>query len=269
MAVITLLTDFGTHDAYVGIMKGVILQVHPTATIIDITHRIAPQDLMQAACTVAYTYKYFPVNSIHLIVVDPGVGSDRSIIALRKQGQIFLAPDNGVLTPVLDEGGEEQIYLVTNTRYFLKPVSQTFQGRDIFAPVGAQLAKGLPINELGKPIDGADLVRLNILKPHIAENGMVSGAVVSIDRFGNLISNIDWYFIKHHFPAATENSLRFYIGDQVIAGLSASYNNVEPGSPLAITGSRGYFEISVNSGSARQYFGTRQGDPVEVAVASP
>ncbi len=269
MPVITLLTDFGTHDAYVGIMKGVILQVHPTATIIDITHRIAPQDLVQAAYTVAYTYKYFPADSIHIIVIDPGVGSDRRIVAMRKQGQIFLAPDNGVLTPVLDEGGEEQICLVTNTRYFLKPVSQTFQGRDIFASVGAQLAKGLPINELGKPIDGADLVRLNILKPHITENGMVTGAVVSIDRFGNLISNIDWNFIKHHFPAATENSLRFYIGDQFIAGLSASYNSVEPGSPLAITGSRGYFEISVNNGSARQYFGTRQGDPVEVAVASP
>jgi S-adenosylmethionine hydrolase len=266
---ITLLTDFGTHDAYVGIMKGVILQVHPTATIIDITHRIDPQDLVQAAYTVAYAYKYFSENSVHIIVVDPGVGGDRRIIAMRKKGQFFLAPDNGVLTLVLDEDGEEQIYLVTNTRYFLKPVSQTFQGRDIFAPVGAQLAKGFPINELGNPIDGAELVRLTNIKPHITENGRVTGAVVTIDRFGNLISNIDWKFIKHHFPAATENSLRFYIGDRFITGLSASYNSVEPGNPLAITGSRGYFEISVNSGSARHYFGTRQGDPVKVAVASP
>jgi S-adenosylmethionine hydrolase len=269
MAIITLLTDFGTHDAYVGIMKGVILKVHPAATIIDITHRIAPQDLVQAAYTVAYTYKYFPENSIHIIVVDPGVGSDRRIIAMRKKGQIFLAPDNGVLTPVLEENGEEQICLVTNTRYFLKPVSQTFHGRDIFAPVGAQLAKGLPINELGKPIDRADLVRLNNLKPHITANGVVTGVVVSIDHFGNMISNIDWNFIRHHFPAATESSLRFYIGDQIIAGLSASYDSIEPGSPLAIIGSRGYFEIAVNSGSARQYFGTRRGDPVKVAVASP
>jgi S-adenosylmethionine hydrolase len=269
MPVITLLTDFGTHDAYVGIMKGVILQVHPGATIIDITHRIDPQDLVQAAYMVADTYKYFPANSIHIIVVDPGVGSDRRIVALRKQGQFFLAPDNGVLTPVLDKEGEEQIHLVTNTRYFLKPVSQTFHGRDIFAPVGAQLAKGLAIHELGKPIDGADLVRLDFLKPHITENGMVTGAVVSIDRFGNLISNINWRFIEHHFPAAAGHSLRFYIGDQLIAGLSASYSSVEPGRPLAITGSRGYFEIAVSSGSARRHFGTRQGDPVKVAVASP
>lgn len=269
MAVITLTTDFGTDDAFVGIMKGVILQVHPKATIIDITHRIAPQDLVQAAYTVAYTWKYFPENSIHIIVVDPGVGSDRRIIALRKRSQIFLAPDNGVLTPVLQEHGEEQIYLVTNTRYFLTPVSQTFHGRDIFAPVGAQLAKGLPINALGKPIDGTDLVRLNNLQPHITANGVVSGVVVSIDHFGNLISNIDWNFIRDHFPAATQSSLRFYIGDQAIAGLSASYDSVEPGSPLAIIGSRGYFEISVNCGNARQYFGMRQGDPVKVAVASP
>ena len=266
MPIITLISDFGTHDAYVGIMKGIILQVHPSATIVDITHRIDPQNLAQAADTLAYSYKYFPANSIHIIVVDPGVGSDRRIIAMRKKEQFFLAPDNGVLTPVLDEDGEEQIFLVTNTRYFLKPVRQTFHGRDIFAPVGAQLAKGLPIHKLGESIDGADLVRLNILKPKITEHGIIIGAVASIDRFGNLISNIDWNFIKHHFPAATRKSLKFCIGDQFIVGLSMSYNSVESGCPLAIIGSRGYFEIAVNSGSAQQYFGAHQGDCVKVTI---
>lgn len=148
MSIVTLLTDFGIEDAYVGTMKGVILSVNPSTVIIDITHHIEPQNLIRAAYIISSFYKYFPQGSVHIVVVDPGVGSDRAIIAVNVMKHIFLAPNNGVLTLLLDEDEIESIVRVENTRFFLKPVSQTFQGRDIFAPVGAYISKGIDIQTL-------------------------------------------------------------------------------------------------------------------------
>lgn len=266
MSIITLLTDFGTDDAYVGIMKGVILKVNPTVTIIDITHAIEPQDLIQAAYLAGDYYKYFPEKTVHIVVVDPGVGSDRAIIALKIREQIFLAPDNGVLTRLLDCSGVAGIVRVDNTQYFLKPVSKTFHGRDIFAPVGAHLSKGLQLMDVGAPIDPDKPVRLSLPQPFISKDGNIGGTIISIDRFGNLITNISWNYFRHHFPAAGEETLKFKIGGRFIKGLSPTYKSARQNKPLAIVGSRGYFEFSVNSGSAQQYFGAKKGDRVEIIV---
>jgi len=264
MSIITLLSDFGTDDAYVGIMKGVILKVNPAVTIVDITHAIAPQDLVQAAFTVDDYYKYFPEKTVHIIVVDPGVGSDRAIVAMETEKHIFLAPDNGVLTRLMDGAVVGRVVRVNNKRHFQEPVSKTFHGRDIFAPVGAHLSKTLRLNDVGEPIDPGVLVRLSLPRPYLTEEGTVAGAIVSIDRFGNLITNIDWRYLKERFATATMPSLKILIGNRIVKGLSPSYDSSTPNEPLAIIGSRGYVEISVNLGSACAYFGSDKGDRVEI-----
>jgi S-adenosyl-L-methionine hydrolase (adenosine-forming) len=266
MPVITLLTDFGTHDAYVAIMKGVILKINPGATIVDITHWIDAQDVHQAAYAIASSYRYFPPETVHIVVVDPGVGSRRAIVALRFEGQTFLAPDNGVLSPFLENQPIEKIAKVENTDFFLKPVSRTFHGRDIFAPVGAHLSLGLPLDRLGASIESDALVRLELVRPRLEKDGRISGTVIDIDRFGNLITNIDWHFITHHFPAADHDSLRLAIGGHRLDCLSLTYDSVEPGTPLVLVGSRGLFEISVNQGDAARYFAARTGTSISVTI---
>ena len=269
MPVITLLTDFGTHDAYVAIMKGVILKINPQATIVDITHWIDPQDLCQAAYTIADSYRYFPAETVHIVVVDPGVGSRRAIVALRLEGQTILAPDNGVLSPFLEKEPIEKIVKVENTDYFLKPVSRTFHGRDVFAPVGAHLSLGLPLDRLGAQIQSDTLVRLDFVQPRLEKDGRVSGTVIDIDRFGNLITNIDWPFVKRRYPAAGKDSLRFAIGRHNLNCLSPTYDSVKPGNPLVLVGSRGFFEISVNQGNAARFFSARTGTSITVWIDSP
>lgn len=262
--IITLLTDFGTDDEYVGIMKGVILSVNPYANIIDISHHIDPQDLSQAAYLIKSCYGYFPEHTVHVVVVDPGVGSDRSIIALKMKGHIFLAPDNGVLTPLMDEGRIESIINVANSKYFLESVSQTFHGRDIFAPVAAYLSKGVEITKLGSPIDLKNMEKLSIQKPTISDKSELVGTIIWSDRFGNLITNIDLDSIRKLGKKDLGKSLEVRIGENRIMGLSLSYNSVRLQSPLAIIGSRGYLEVAVNCGSAKHYFRVNKGDTVRV-----
>ncbi|MCD6271824.1 MAG: SAM-dependent chlorinase/fluorinase [Deltaproteobacteria bacterium] len=264
MSIITLLTDFGIEDEYVGIMKGVILSINPSSTIVDITHKIAPQDIIDAAYRIKFSYKYFPENTVHLVIVDPGVGSARTILAAKIQGHYFLAPDNGILTPLLDDGGIDTLVFVENSEYFLESVSQTFHGRDIFAPVAAHISKGIEIMGLGRPADIKSLVRLSVEKPFIADNGELSGIIVSIDRFGNLITNIDCAILKKISCAACGlKKIKFIIGDRTVAGLSKSYNSVQLKTPLAIIGSRGYLEIAVNYGSARDFFNASKYDKIK------
>ena len=267
MSVITLLTDFSKQDAYVAIMKGVILSINPQATIIDISHGINPQNMRQAAYLVQHTFEYFPRETIHIVVVDPGVGSSRTIIALQTQGHTFLAPTNGVLTLLLADMKIDAAYRVENINYFLNPVSKTFHGRDIFAPVGAHLSLGVSIQQLGSPLDASTLERLNIPKPRITSDGDLLGAVIDIDRYGNLITNLDWNTIKWHYSKAQTISLRFRIGNHSIIGLSRTYDDVAPDMPLVLVGSRGYFEVSVNCGSAADFFGAKIDSPVIVRVA--
>lgn len=262
--IITLLTDFGTEDEYAGVMKGVMLSVYPDAAIVDITHAIDPQDIVQAAYTLESAYKYFPKGTVHVVVVDPGVGSDRAVLAAKTDGYIFLAPDNGILTVLADEKGMDTIVRVENSAYFLKSVSQTFHGRDIFAPVAAHIAKGLEITELGTCLNETDIVRLSVPKAYLSDKGELVGTVISADRFGNLITNIDSKALEPFFKADMKKMPEFHIGKGKIAGLSRSYASVPKGTPLAILGSRGYLEISVNCGNAQNDFGVEKGDTVRI-----
>ena len=263
-SIITLISDFGVDDEYVGVMKGIILSINPAAIIVDITHHIEPQDLIQAAYIIKHSFKYFPEGTVHVVVVDPGVGSDRAIIALEITGHIFLAPDNGVLTFLMDKANIGSIVRVEESRYFLKSVSRTFHGRDIFAPVAAYLSKGIGIKVLGAPIDKVDLERLSVKYAGISSSGELVGSVVFIDRFGNLITNIDEKSLDKFCKFCKKETLEFRIGKKKIIGLSKTYENVLPQSPLAIIGSRGYLEIAVNCGNARRDFMADRGDTVTV-----
>ncbi len=262
MSTITLLTDFGTENAYAGIMKGVILSITPSAVIIDITHHIDPQDILQAAYVIKSSYRYFPEGTVHVMVVDPGVGSDRAIIALKMMGHIFLSPDNGVLTLLMEEGEIDSLVRVENTSYFLKPVSRTFHGRDIFAPVAARLCGGIDIKTLGPLLDPQDLVQLQIDKPYLSEENRLVGTVVCFDGFGNCISNIDATHIKELDARSSGRRLEIKIGNTSIKGLSPSYTDTEPKQPLAIMGSFGYLEIALNQGNARRTLYIQKGDPI-------
>ena len=264
MSIITLLTDFGLNDEYVGTMKGVILSVNPSAMIIDITHNIDPHDIIQAAFTIKSSYKFFPKGTVHVTVVDSGVGGSRAIIAIEMAGHIFLAPDNGILTLLIKEGNIDKIIRVDNKKFFLKSVSQTFHGRDIFAPVSAHISSGVEINQIGTPITKNDLVKLSIPEPRISDKGELIGSIVSIDRFGNLITNIDSNCLKNFCKPEAGEKPEIRIGDSKIVGLSKSYENSEFNSPLIIIGSRGYLEIAINCGSAKKYLKAEKGDTIIV-----
>lgn len=266
MPVITLLTDFGTQDAYVGIMKGVILTINPQATIVDITHGIPPQDLHKAAIELANACGYFPAETVHLAVVDPGVGGTRAAVALRKNRHTFLAPDNGILSLLLATDEPAEVFKIVNDDYFLKPVSRTFHGRDVFAPAGAHLSLGLPLRHLGPRLDPATLMLLDLSKARLESDGRLSGAVASVDRFGNLTTNFDWALVKTHYPAAEGYMLTFTIGRHRVHGLSPSYESRPPGTPVALVGSRGSFEIAVNRGSAARHFAAEAGTPITLWI---
>ena len=260
MSIITLLTDFGTEDAYVGVMKGVILSINPSAAVIDVCHYIDPQDLTEAAYLTKSSYRYFPKGTIHIIVVDPGVGGNRSIIAVKLSGHIFLAPDNGVLTLLMDEEEVDTIVRVENTHYFLDSISRTFHGRDIFAPVGSHISKGVPIEKLGPHLIMQDLIRLNIPKPYISDKNELIGMIISIDRFGNCISNIDENCLNKFVKNGFEKKLEIKIGKTVIKGLSHTYTDAGSKRPLAIIGSFGYLEIASNCDNAGHLLNIKKGD---------
>jgi S-adenosylmethionine hydrolase len=264
MSIITLISDFGVKDEYVGVMKGVILSINPAAIIVDITHHIESYDLIQAAYIIKHSFKYFPAGTVHVVVVDPGVGSDRAIIALEVTGHIFLAPDNGILTFLMDEANIGSIVRVKESRYFLKSVSRTFHGRDIFAPVAAYLSNGVGIKALGDVIDKTDLKKLFVEHASISDSGELAGVVVFIDKFGNLITNIDEKSLDKFCKAYNKKKLEFRIGKKKIIGLSKTYENVLPQSPIAIIGSRGYLEIAVNCGNAKSCFIADRGDTVTI-----
>lgn len=268
MAIVTLLTDFGLEDAYVGIVKGVILTGNPDATLVDVSHGVAPGDVARAAYLLETAYGYFPPGSVHVVVVDPGVGSGRGIVAVEMDGHFFLAPDNGVLTGVLSKGGAVCAVSVENTRYFLSTLSRTFHGRDIFAPVAAQLSKGLDMKVLGPPIDCKELVRLNRATPAAADDQSILGTVVAVDRFGNLITNIQGQDLYEICGGGT-CELKIQIGARTIHGLSDTYASVAPGESLAVMGSTGRLEISINGGNAGEILGAGPGEEVRVEPVRP
>ena len=266
MPVITLMTDFGDRDAYVAIMKGVILTINPQATIIDITHQIGPQNIRQAAYLISDTYQYFPKDTVHILIVDPGVGTSRTIIALHLHGHIFLAPDNGILSLLLKDKQTDLVFRVDNDDFFLEPVSNTFHGRDIFAPIGAQLSLGTSLDKLGSPIDASALIKLKLPQTQFTKDGVLEGAVIDIDRFGNLVTNLDWNSIKWHYSKVKNDQFQFVIGKHRIGGLSRTYNDVAENMPLALIGSRGFLEISINHGNAAMVFNATIDTPIFIEI---
>ncbi len=266
--VITLLTDFGLQDEYVGVMKGVILSINSSIQLVDLTHDISRHDIVQAALVIKCAFRHFPKGSIHIIVVDPGVGGDRKVICLKKEGHFFIAPDNGSLSLVIQDGKVNDIRDVTNEAYFLRPVSNTFHGRDILAPVAAHLSKGVDIGRLGQKIKPSDVIALDIAVPFLSPKHELVGNIVWIDRFGNLISNIDQEIFDRFCRGRRSEDVVIQLGRFKINGVSRSYESVKIGSPVALFGSRNLLEISVNQADARTHFKASVGKTVKIKVPS-
>ena len=243
---VTLLTDFGHQDPYVGIMKGVIASRCPEARVIDLCHEVAPQNVAQASYLLQTSYRYFSEKTVHVAVVDPGVGSERRVICAQFCGQTFVAPDNGLLWPLVEETPADRIVNVTNASHFLGEVSSTFHGRDIFAPVAAALASGVSAEELGPCIQS--IQRSDFAGPTIDSDGVAAGVVVHVDRFGNLITNFTEPWLREQF--ADLSSIEVWVGHRMVRGMSRAYADVAPGHCIALFGSTGRLEISVNLGSA-------------------
>ncbi len=273
--IITLTTDFGLADAYVAAMKGVILGINPEVKIIDICHSIKPQNIAQAAFVLSTAYPYFSKKTVHVVVVDPGVGSERRAIILRTPIACFVAPDNGVLSYVIQQslskpvekrgqfsikggvrpGAELEAVAITNPKFWRSPVSATFHGRDIFAPVAAALSLGFPPIDFGEPIDSVEVLPL----PRSSQrpDGTLVGHIIHIDNFGNLITNI-----KSDDLLDKAEPITIEVGGQLIFGLERTY--AEGGGLIALIGSNGYLEVSLKGGSASSLLDARVGDEVRL-----
>ncbi|MGQ9493363.1 MAG: SAM hydrolase/SAM-dependent halogenase family protein [Anaerolineae bacterium] len=242
MSIITLLSDFGTADGYAGVMHGVILSINPEAVVVDISHDIAPQDIHTAAFVLSTVYPYFPADTIHVIIVDPGVGSARRALAVRTASGMFVAPDNGVLSYVFARETVSEVVHLTNARYWLSPLSDTFHGRDLFAPVAAHLSLGVSLNNLGSAIQ--DPVRFAVAEARVQNDGSIHGQVMHVDRFGNLITNIPCELLP---PG---RMWRVRVAGYEVGGLAKTYALAAEGALLALIGSSGYLEIAVRNGNA-------------------
>ena len=266
-AVITLLTDFGTADYFVGAMKGVILTINRSAAIVDITHEIPPQDIEAGAFTLLTCYRDFPAGTIHVAVVDPGVGSARRAIVVRAGSHddalhYFVGPDNGLFSYIYDREASFEVFHATATEYFRPSPSSTFHGRDVFAPVAAALSKGIDPQALGARI--TDYVRLAPLAPARDDAGNLRGRIIHIDHFGNCITN----FTRPDLPDSS--SIKLTVNGRVIETLRRFFTD-EHGSPdeiFAIWGSAGFLEIAINRRSAADFLHARRGDPVVLELAT-
>lgn len=264
--IITLTTDFGTSDPYVGIMKGVILNINPDAQVVDLTHAIPPQDIHEAAFSIYAAHNYFPKGTIHVIVVDPGVGTDRQAIICKIENTFFVCPDNGVLSYLLrstENAAEPPVNAaaIQNKAYHLSEVSNTFHGRDIFAPVAAHLSLGVPLADFGPPVQ--NLIRLPMPIPQTSKGSLI-GQIIKIDTFGNAITNISEHALSDFLKAEFSKSAPYVIRTREVSleKLNRAYADSEIGEPLAIIGSFGFLEIAVNGGSAEALFGLKRGEPV-------
>ena len=257
--VLTLTTDFGLADHYVGTMKGVILGICPAARIVDISHGVTPYEIAEGAYLIAQAYPSFPPKTVHVVVVDPGVGTSRRPILLEAAGQYFVGPDNGVLSMVYSRE-EHKVRLISNDRYFRKPVSQTFHGRDLFSPVAAHLAAGVPPSRMGKLIQ--DYLRPSFEKPQRTGKRTWTGRILRIDRFGNIVTN----FHAIEFPDLDRKNFSLAIGPRHVAVMAHNYAECGPGELFVIAGSSGYLEVSVSQGSAARAIGCETGAPAELMI---
>ena len=261
MATLTLTTDFGTKDGFVGMMKGVIWKICPDVQIADISHEISPQNVLEGALTLRRAYPFFASGTVHVAVIDPGVGTHRRPLAARIGAHYFVAPDNGLLTPIIEDAEKNhwplEIVHTLNDKYFLPEVSRTFHGRDVFAPLGAHIANGVPLSDLGPSL--IDPIRLAVPHPQKTVTGW-RAHVMSVDIFGNLATDL---------PASAlvpSSAVSFNLRGWDIHGLVASYGHKKPGDLVALVNSENQVEIAVVNGSAAQVTGANVGDLVEVTL---
>ena len=261
--VVTLTTDFGSKDPFVGIMKGVILTINPGAKIIDITHEISPQNILEASYAIQASYEYFPHRTIHIAVVDPGVGSSRRPLLIAVGHYYFIGPDNGIFSRIYESEESIEVIHVNATHYFLSQESTTFHGRDIFAPVGAWLSKGISISKFGDPVD--DYVSIPKPVPVIYSDKSIEGEVVYIDRFGNLITNIPEQNVKNLMQSSPDKTIQVDVKDMRIP-MKNYYAETSDEGLYAIINSFGHLELFVNKGNASTNYSIDVGEKVGVHV---
>lgn len=257
LPIITLASDFGMRDYYVSAMKASILAINRKVRLIDVSHEIPPQDIMSGAWVTKNSAFLYPSGTIHVVVVDPGVGTKRRPVALRIRDQLFVGPDNGLFTLVADQD-ECEAFELTNTSFWSNERSNTFHGRDIFAPVAAHLSKGVPLEELGIPID--QLVSFRWALP-VSDNEGIQGWVMHIDHYGNLITNITEEMLN---GITSKGSVKIYIGNTILKTIVRTYADVGSGEAAALIGSSKNLEIVVNNGNAEQLLGAQKGAPISV-----
>jgi S-adenosylmethionine hydrolase len=261
--IITLTTDFGSSDHFVGAMKGVILDILPEARIVDICHSVQAFDVLDGALTISQAYSYFPNRTIHVVIVDPGVGTARRPILASSDKYHFVAPDNGVLSLVYAREPRMHVRHITSEHYFLQPVSNTFHGRDIFAPVAAYLAKEVDSLKFGDEVE--DYVRFSAPKPKAVDQNRVRGVVLKVDRFGNLITNITPQDVPMLF-AAEGKAFKIVVGNCEITEIHSAYAEGAPGEVMGVLGSMGFLEIAANRGAAAQLTGAGKGTDVTIIL---
>lgn len=259
MQIITLTTDFGNTDPYAGILKGVILNIFPYAKVVNITHNISPQDIWQANWTLESSYYYFPHGTIHLCVVDPGVGSLRKPVLIETKNYFFIGPNNGIFTGILEKEHLVNVIELTEKKYWLADISQTFHARDVFAPVAAHLSKGITPKDFGKILQKEELSKLPQSNFSKNEKGCM-GTVKHIDRFGNIITNIP--------DSSLPNKVCGKFKTMDFKGFVSSYSEGEPNKLFAIKGSSGYLELFINRGNVSKVTNAKVGDKVEVKFES-
>jgi S-adenosyl-L-methionine hydrolase (adenosine-forming) len=257
-AIITLTTDYGTNDHLVGTLKGVILKINPDVTIVDITHNVTPFDLLDGALAIGSAYSYFPPKTVHVVVVDPGVGTERRPLLVSAANQYFVAPDNGVLSMIYEREPEGLVVRNANAEhYYLQPVSKTFHGRDIFAPVAAWLTKGWQTSGMGDEIE--DYKRFALPRPKETD-GVVKGVILRADSFGNLVTNLRQEDLPE--SAAQDGAIKLQIGTQAVSKFVETFAQGNGAEPFAYLGSSGFVEIGVNKGNAARTLGLGRGTAV-------
>jgi S-adenosylmethionine hydrolase len=258
MAIITLLTDFGLRDHFVGTVKGVMLSLNPDVRLVDISHQVPPQDIFTGAFTLSQAYSFFPPGTIHFAVVDPGVGTERKALAVSAGGYYFVAPDNGILTYVMEAHEDFTAYEVTADHYFRKPVSATFHGRDIFAPIAAWISRRIELHQLGPLLK--DPVRLKIPALKRVRDALIQGSILAVDQFGNLTTNLK--------PVDVPRAFKILAGQKEITSLRKTYGEGMLGEVFVVPGSTGYLEIAVKGGSAAATLNLKAGSPIGVIFSN-
>jgi len=261
--IVTFTSDFGTQDWFVGVVHGVLAALAPSTTIVDLNHAIPPGDVARGAFLLEVASGDFPAGTTHLAVVDPGVGTDRRALAVRARGSFFVGPDNGLLEWALCDPAAE-VHELTEERWFRTPVSRTFHGRDVFAPVAARLSLGTPLSEFGPLL--ADPLRLARIHPR-QEGDVLHGQIVFIDRFGNALTNVTEAALREAFGGVPDSGLTLTVPGRVVAGLARTYGDAPVGTIVAVLGSSGRLELAQVGGHAAERLGLGLGDPVSVRLS--